>query len=248
MANNYFTTAARFPRIPERSEIADDELDAYDYHRSRVDLFAKAEGAELIDGQPYGVPHFAAMLVSPPVAWAISGPTGVGVAVTKTQDKPGSYTWADHEWIDLTLAFDSGYWALVGGHTQSAILAGVRIEAIEALADGREQELTAEERQVIAFIRAVRDGGVTDELWTAMRERWGTERGVIDFVSHVLLLVWHHRFCWAVGAPEMTREAWWKMIGEFKDGTRDVEELRARWLQRREQQQLAASSAGAAAG
>ena len=114
MANNYFTTAARFPRIPERGEVADDELEAYDYHRTRVDIFANADGAELIDGQPYGVPHFGAMLVSPPVAWAISGPTGVGVAVTKTQDKPGSYRWADHEWIDLILAFDSGYWALVG--------------------------------------------------------------------------------------------------------------------------------------
>jgi hypothetical protein len=241
VVNNYFKTAARFPKIPERSEIADDELEAYDYHSKRVGWFAR--GTELVDGRPYGVPHFEAMLVSPPVAWAISGPTGVGRAVTKTQDEPGSYTSADHEWIDLILAFDSGYWALVAGHTPSAIVAGVRIEALEAVVEGREEDLNDEEKQVIGFIRAIRDGGVTDEMWEAMKKRWGTDRGVIDFLSHALLLFWHHRFCWAVGAPEMSREAWWKMIGEFKDGTRNVEELRAQRARMREEAAAAVAAA-----
>jgi hypothetical protein len=235
VTNNYFKTAARFPRIPERNEIAEDELEAYDYQRMRVDRIERGTNPELVDGRPYPAQHQESLLVSPPVAWSISGPSGVGWAVTKTQDTPGSYTAADHEWIDLLLGFDSGYWAFHAGHTPSAVAAGVRIEAMEAVAEGREGDLTDDERQLIAFIRAVRDGGVTDGMWYGMKERFGTDRGVIDFLSHVLLLVWHHRFDWALGSAEMTREAWWQMIREFKDGTRNVDELRARRARMREE-------------
>lgn len=226
--NHVFQKAARYPQIPMREHIAEDEVAAYDFHAARTELFRSYPGAQLVDGVPYGVAHFEAMLVSPPVAWAISGPQGVGTAVLKTQDAAGSYTRADHELIDCTLAFDSGYWALVAGHTPWAIEAGVRIECLKALARGEEEKLTDDERQVVEFIRAVRDGGVTDGMYAAIKDRFGSDRGVIDYISHILLLFWHHRFCWAVGAPEVRREDWWKMIEEFEDGTRSIEDYKAR--------------------
>lgn len=44
----------------------------------------------------------------------------------------------------------------------------------------------------------------------------------------MLLLFFHHRYCWALGVPEITREHWRQMIEEYKDGTRTVEDLRAK--------------------
>jgi hypothetical protein len=55
-----------------------------------------------------------------------------------------------------------------------------------------------------------------------MMERIGSERGVVEYVYLICLLIFHHRFCWAVGAPEMTRDAFDRMLSEFEDGTRPV--------------------------
>ena len=54
------------------------------------------------------------------------------------------------------LPLDSGYYGLVAHHTPRAITKGVRIEAIEAVRDGREELLTDHEYQNVEFIRAVR--------------------------------------------------------------------------------------------
>jgi hypothetical protein len=184
---------------------------------------------EVIDGKPYGVPHFEAMNVSPPLGAAVSR---LGREIMQLQGKPGTFTGADHEMIDMVLALDSGYYALLAGHTPAAIGFGIRIEAIEALRDGREERLNENERQQVEFIRAVRDGSMTDEIWFKMKERLGTQRGVVEFVYFVLLLQLHHKFCWAIGAPEMPREAFDKMLAEFKDGTRKPPTGYSDWVAR----------------
>ena len=75
--------------------------------------------------------------------------------------------------------------------------AGVRVEAIKALADGCEDDLNDEERQQVEFIRAVRDGTMTDEIWERMIERLGSVRGAIEFAFFVCYLWLHHRMNWA---------------------------------------------------
>jgi hypothetical protein len=128
---------------------------------------------------------------------------------------------ADHELIDLVLGFDSGYWGLSGGHTPNAVSAGVRIEAIEALADGREEVLNDEERQQVEFIRAVRDGTMTDEIWQRMTERLGSLRGTIEFAFFVCYLWLHHRMNWAFGIATIDEQEWRQRLRDYKDGTRD---------------------------
>jgi hypothetical protein len=86
----------------------------------------------------------------------------------------------------------------------------------------REEQLTDDEREQVEFIRAVRDGTVTDELWTRMEARLGSTRGVVEYVCLIGLLMFHVTFCAAVGVPEMEREALAKMLAEFKDGTRPM--------------------------
>lgn len=220
-----FTPAQRMPRFPDRSEIEESELADYDLMVKHIaggfSLFKEAP--EYVAGVEYGVHHFQTLGVSPVLG---AGMSRMGPALMRRQGQPGTFSAADHEMIDLVLAFDSGYWALIAGHVPKAIAAGIRIEAIEALRDGQEEALTAEERQQVEFIRAVRDGGMTDEIWDAMVERLGTVRGVVEFTHFVCNLLFHHRYMWACGVPEMEREALDRMLAEFKDGTRSVEAAR----------------------
>lgn len=211
-------SASRLPTLPSRSDFAESERTHFDYMMERIQS-GFGPTVEQVDGEPYGAPHFRAMTVSPVLAVQLSK---LGYAVMSRQDQPQSFTQADHEMIDLVLPLDSGYWAFLAGHTPAAIAGGIRIEAIRALRDHREELLTADEQQVVQFIRAVRDGAVSDDAWGAMAQRIGSERGVIEFVYLICLLIFHHRFCWAVGAPEMQREAFDRMLGEFENGIRPV--------------------------
>ena len=211
-------SALRLPKLPARETFAETERAHFDYMMERIKA-GFGPTVEQVAGEPYGAPHFRAMTVSPYLAVQLSK---LGYAVMSRQDQPQSFTQADHEMIDLVLPLDSGYWALLAGHTPAAIAGGIRIEAIRALRDRREELLTTDERQVVGFIRAVRDGTVTDDGWHGMVGRIGSERGVVEFVYLICLLIFHHRFCWAVGAPEMDRDAFERMLREFENGTRPV--------------------------
>jgi hypothetical protein len=210
--------ARRLPDLPPREAFPETERPHFDYMLERIKA-GFGPTVEQVAGEPYGAPHFRAMTVSPLLAVRLSQ---LGYAVMSRQDQPRSFTQADHEMIDLVLPFDSGYWALLAGHTPAAIAGGIRIAAIRALRDGREELLTPDERQIIGFIRAVRDGEVTDDGWRAMVDRTGSERGVVEFVYLTCLLIFHHTFCWAVGAPEMERDAFDRMLNEFENGTRPI--------------------------
>jgi hypothetical protein len=214
------TAAARLPRLPDRSTIPPGELEEFDHLVERIQVGFSAE-PEIVGGQPYGTPHFSALAVSPGVGAALSR---LGVEIMRLQDGIGTFTAADHEMIDLVLAFDSGYWSHIAGHTASALAAGIRIEAIEALRDRREDDLTGDEREQVEFIRAVRDGTMTDELWARWVKRLGSERGVVELTHFVCLLMYHHSFVWAVGAPVITPEAYTRMLDEYRDGTREIPE------------------------
>jgi hypothetical protein len=212
------TAPQRLPKLPQPGAVPESELADLDYMTARIGT-GFGPTTEMVAGQVYGAAHFGALAVSPPLAVQLSK---LGYAVMAFQDGEKSYTQADHEMIDLVLPLDSGYWAFLAGHTPAAIAGGIRIEAIEALRDRRDDLLTAEEREQVEFIRAVRDGVMSDERWARMMQRMGSERGVVEYVYLICLLIFHHRFCRAVGVPEMQRDAFDRMLQEFKDGTRAI--------------------------
>jgi hypothetical protein len=94
----------------------------------------------------------------------------------------------------------------MAGHGSLAIQAGVRPDALEALRDGREQDLTEDERQLVEFTRAVRDGKVTQAIWLRMVERLGSERGAIECAFVILLVLFNHLLASAMGVPDMASE------------------------------------------
>lgn len=222
--SDYYNDSARCPRLPTRDDFPQEERSAYDLMLDKwIRRFQAWSDAD--EGRKFVLRCFEALTLSPAVAVAVMDAC---VAVINREGNPGTISFADHEMIDQVLAIDSGYFALVGWHTQEAIDVGLRIGALEALADGREGDLTDDERHQVEFIRAVRDGTMNDSLWRRALQRLGTERGVVDYVTLILLLVFHHRYLWALGVAEMPHEDWRRMLTDFKDGKRDLSELAVR--------------------
>lgn len=206
----------RLPPIASRTQIPQDELEDYDDALAQVRQIEQRTSD--VDGAPYGYAYMSALTNAPRIRSALISASN---AIRYSQGQPGSFSFADHEMIDQVLGFDSGYWGMQPGHTPNAIAAGIRIEALEALRDGREEELTPDEKKRIEFIRAVRDGAVTDELWAQMVERLGTVRGTIEYAFFICNLLAQHRLMWALGVPGMMLDDFNQMLQDFKDGTRD---------------------------
>jgi hypothetical protein len=93
-----------------------------------------------------------------------------------------------HWWGTLTTAFDAGGppWSLHPAAVPCAVEAGIALEAIEALRDDRVDRLGEDDRQYVAFVRAVQAGTMTDGLWQRQVALVGSERGTVE--SAVLYL------------------------------------------------------------
>jgi hypothetical protein len=209
----HLQAAKRMPKLPERSTISKEELPAYDQIAARV--------------QPGDESHMVAFAVAPRTGAAISGLGGLGDTLTDYENLPGHMRAYDHQIIDMTLPLDSGYYSLIKQHTPHALSAGIKMQTIEALRDHRDDLIHPDDRQGVKFVRAVRDGEMTDDIWEQMKTKIG-ERGVVEFVHFVLLLEYHHKFGWAVGAKdEMALADFNKMLDEFKTGARKVPPLKA---------------------
>jgi hypothetical protein len=216
----YLKPAKRFPKLPERSSFTDPrDLAGYDTLVGRLKLIEEDKGnREIVGGLPYGQPVWTAFAVSPDLGASIHHH---GRLLRVREGVPNSFSNRDHQMIDMTLALDSGYYALLGGHVPEAVKLGVRIGAIEALRDHRDDLLHPDEYQLVEFIRAVRDGTMTDDIWERMKKRFGTERAVADYVHYILSLEYHQKYWWAFGVPEVSREDLDKMLADFKSGARE---------------------------
>jgi hypothetical protein len=211
----------RPPRIPERDELPADEREAYDaiVAAAQLPLEVTRDGTKVFDWdhRQLFLDYYGRMLVSPNAARAIRM---VGGATRKGEYVPGSgsFSPSDHELIDLVLCFDAGYWALLRIHTTSAVIAGVSVDTVEALRDGREDELDNDTRFVVRFIREVAGGTLTDESWDRMEARLGTERGVVDFAILVCILQLHVRLHHVFKVVPISEEEYSAMLAELRKG------------------------------
>src|SRR6202034_2210095 len=105
-------------------------------------------------------------------------------ALRSVGNREGSYSHPDREWVDQVLSNELDCFKFIGGHTRDAIAVGVRPEAIQALWQGREEDLTDRERLFERYIRQVLTGTVDDDTWNAMREDLG-DRGLLDFTLFI---------------------------------------------------------------
>jgi hypothetical protein len=192
---------------PDREALPADELEDYDRVVSRqAKLWA---GAHTSSNE-----YFGALLNSPPLAAAL---VDLGRAA-REGEKRGYYSDAERELVDMVFSVDFGYNAILYLHIPDAIACGVRLEAIDALRGGREEELSASERQIVEYCRAVVAGGVTDGLFAALAERLG-ERGALEFTVFCGFLMCTFRLWMALGVTDPTDAEIDALLQGYRDGS-----------------------------
>jgi hypothetical protein len=205
----------RLPSMPAREGFSADEQAEYDF------VVERTQRVHGIDSNPAN--YFNAILSSPPLAATI---VQFGRLIREGQVR-GMYTDADRELVDFVYGEDLGYRGHYAVHLPDAFAVGVRPEAIAALRAGRDDELTANEREIAAHARDVANGTVTDESYAAIRRRLG-DRGAIEFTIFCAFLVMTIRLWQALGVPDLTVEEVDRLFDGLCDGTIEIPDPRAR--------------------
>ncbi len=213
----------RPPAQPKRDEIETDELEAYDGVTARFRR-ARADRPEEVRFEDDAGPYFGSLLNSPPLAGVL---TQFGTIVRRAGERPGTYSHADREFVDQVMSADWHTGVVQRTHIPDGLAAGVRLEAIEALRAGREDDLTDDEQLLARYIRAVCTGGVTDELYEAMEDRLG-KRGTAEYTIFITFLQMTIRLHQAFGVPEMSDAEVETMLAEFRSGARELPDITVR--------------------
>lgn len=208
----------RPPRLPARDQIADSELPDYDAGLDRARRMRADRPGEDIP------PYFAALLNAPPVA---AGLMELGRIVRTRGEQPDSYSHHDRELVDQVLAALWGTNVVQRTHVPDAIAVGVRPEAIAALHEGRDEDLTDDEREIADYVRAVAQGSVDDEAYARLVTRMGT-RGAVDFTFFVGFLMATIRLHQALGMEDPPDAEIARLLDELASGRTPAPDYRVR--------------------
>jgi hypothetical protein len=215
---------ARLQQPPRTTFDDPADLEAYDAVAKRRTGMGMATEADERLGAPDVGDYFGALLNSPQLC-AIAA--RMGTFVRTAGERPDSYSHTDREFVDQVLSADWKTNVVLGLHIPDGVAAGVRLEAIEALRYGREEELTEDERLLARYIRQVVSGTVDDATFAAMRERLGA-RGLVEYTGFILWLQWIMRMMQALDTANPSDEEIDAIIEGLKDGNVAVPDFRER--------------------
>ncbi len=207
------------PRQPARSEIAPEDMEAYEFTIERAGRHAGAPDPET-DAAYYG--H---LLLSAQTSLRLGQ---LGVYFRALGERGDSFSHGDREFVDQVFAADWKTNCVAEWHINDALSTGVRLEAIEALRYGREHELTEREALLASFIRKVVTGKMDADTWNRVEADMG-ERGVMDYACFILFLQTTMRGIQLTsGGQEPSDEFIDQMIADFKSGKRQIDDHRKR--------------------
>jgi alkylhydroperoxidase family enzyme len=210
----------RPPQQPGTSEFtAAEDLAAYELLIARY----RRDPDQPADEVPVS-PYFGALLNAPTFAAALGR---LGTLVRTAGDREGTYSHLDRELVDQVLAPYLGTNVVMKTHVPDALAVGVRLEAIDALRAGRDEDLTDDERLLARYIRQVVDGSVDDATFDAIEARLGT-RGLVEYTIFVALLQLIMRLYQAFGLPDPSDEEIDELIRQFREGERELPDYRLR--------------------
>lgn len=200
---------SRPPALPKRESFSGDDRTEYDYVYQRVTDLRVRTVEEL--------PYVGACLNSPPFAASLWRFSGRMLAAGSTGD---SFSTRDRVYTNVVLAFDSGHYQMVEGiHVEYATKHhGLRPEMVLAVWEGRDDDLAQDERQLVDYIRAYVNGTVSDEMWSGVVERFGSERAAVEYTLtigyHLLVL----RSMQAFAIPSMSRDEMDQTVRRLQTG------------------------------
>jgi hypothetical protein len=193
------------PVQPHRDTFEGEELEAYkrvvarqkayDYaafaarvpeeHRAIFAAGAMGAAGEEADPEDRVQPYMGAMLNSPIPMDHLSE---MGAFFRRRGEAGNSYAHADREWVDMVLAEELNSWVVYYGHIFDAVAVGVRLEAIRALRQGRDEDLEHDELVKARYIRSVLRNKVTPEGYEGIVELLG-RRGAVEYTALIGFLI-----------------------------------------------------------
>ncbi len=208
------------PRQPARSEIAPENIEFYNFVIDRARYHSNMPEPEKEGG------YYAHMLLTPEISASLCRQ---GQYFRAVGDSLGSFSHADREFVDQILGKDLKTNCVALGHINDAVSTGVRIEAIEAIRFGREDEVLNEDEKLLAsFIRKVMAGQMDPATWARMEARIG-ERGAMEYAAWILYLHTTIRGIQLVRAgEEPSDDQVDQLIADIKSGKHVVDDYRKR--------------------
>jgi hypothetical protein len=214
---------ARLPQPPRVAFEEPEDLAAYDaviQRQASMQTTAEGSGAETPEIDDY----WGALLNSPRMC-AIAASMGTFVRIAG--ERPGSYAHWEREFVDQVLSADWETNVVQGLHITDGVAAGVRLEAVEALRFGHEEDLNDDERLLARYIRQAVSGKVDDETFLAMEGRLGA-RGIVEYTGFVLWLQWIIRMKQALGVRSPSDEQIDAIVRGLRDGSTTIPDFRQR--------------------
>lgn len=215
----------RLVQPPRTSFSHPEDLEAYDavVQRRRTMKMANDDPAPELAAPDMGE-YFGALLNSPRLC-AICAM--MGTFVRTAGEYPDSYSHADREFVDQVLSVDWKTNVVQALHVPDAVAAGVRLEAIEALRSGHEEDLNEDEQLLARFIRQTVSGSVDDDTFRAMHKRLGS-RGIVDYAGFILWLQWIIRMMQVIQVDDPSEEEIDALVRGLRDGSVPVPDFRQR--------------------
>jgi hypothetical protein len=218
----------RRPGVAKREELPADEWPQYDRLLELVRRGRESSLPRTADGTAYGVPLWEAATNSPRVFGALF----FQLYAALDEQLGQTYRLDDRELANIVLGTDAGYWVFHAGHTANALAAGVRRNALTALAEQRDDLLSKDEMLVVSFVRAVRDLRMTDELWQAMVDRLGSLRGAIDFAVLITYLRTLQSLMSCFDIFPLSGASWYQLMAQYENGSRTAIDDAATYVRR----------------
>lgn len=220
------------PQLPRREDVREEERAAYDSvvarqtaygYRDFVKRFLHEDVRRAFPGDRVQ-PYFSALLNSPLVA---AGMSDLGVVYRTRGEYEDGMSHADREWIDMVICDEVNCNWVLYVHAPDAAAVGVRPEAILAVVQGRDEDLTEDEKVKADFIRAVVRGTMTAELYRAVESQLGV-RAAVEFTAFTGHLLKTMRLMQAWGIPDITKEQLQEFIQAIVDGRVELPDAKAR--------------------
>jgi hypothetical protein len=209
--------------LPDPATLDDDERAAFEYVARRSERFFKS----FKDGTDYRLtPLFQGLLQSPRLArlWAQFGD------FYQTSDARGSFTNRDRDvgllsLLPLLINARTGQIPLSAIWVTWAVSTGVAPKDIEAILEGRVNDISPEDRQIFEFVRATATGGLTKALFDGLVARWNVKTAIefISFVTWRIGLLRTVQAHWGIQDLPSDNSEGYKVLQEYLDGKREPE-------------------------
>jgi hypothetical protein len=160
--------------------------------------------------------YFGAILNSPTIAYAYRE---MGSFYRSRGERPDTFKHWQREWADVVLGKDLGWH--FDTHLGDALANGVRPDAIRAVYEGHEGDLTDEERQLATYVRAVIHGGVDADLYRGLERLLG-RRGAVEYTAFCGHLIMTARLIQAFGTPGKSEVEYLAVLDHYVSGRREV--------------------------